>query len=57
MNKLQYMIINESVYRKLEPGEYFYYRHELHRLKKLKNEIWLKLNDDDSKQMIKNFNL
>lgn len=53
MQEPEYMIMNDgagfALYRKLFPGEYFWYRNELHRLRKYENELWLRLDWNDNK--------
>lgn len=56
MQKPEYMIMNDSsgfaLYRKLFPGEYYWYRKELYRLRKYENELWLRLDIDCNKEVL-----
>ena len=56
MKKPEYMVINDgpqfALYRKLFKGEYIWYRDELYRLRMYKNELWLKLDTDENKEIL-----
>ncbi len=56
MKKPEYMVINDgpqfTLYRKLFKGEYIWYRDELYRLRMYKNELWLKLDTDENKEIL-----